>query len=61
MFQIEWTSKEEEAMYLVHLHMGIIKDDKKKELSELYSRLIFRVQDTPGVTSSGRRSEELFL
>ena len=41
MLQIEWTYKGEEAMYLVHLHMGIIKVDKKKELNELYSRLIF--------------------
>ena len=36
-----WTSKEEEAMYLVRLHMGIMKADKKKELSEIYSCLIF--------------------
>ena len=36
-----WASKEEEAMNLVRLHMGVMKDDKKKELNLLYTRLIF--------------------
>ena len=36
-----WTSKKEEAMYLVRLYLEVMKVDKKKELSELYSCLIF--------------------
>ena len=43
-FQMAWASKEEEAMNLVRLHMGVMKDDKKKELSELYAPLIFPQQ-----------------
>ena len=39
-----WASKEEEAMNLVRQHMGVMKVDKKRELSELYTRLIFPLQ-----------------
>ena len=31
-------------MNLVHQHMGVMKVDKKRELSELYARLIFPLQ-----------------
>ena len=40
-FQMAWASKEEEAMNVVRLHMGIMEERKKKELSELYDHLIF--------------------
>ena len=36
-----WASKEEEAMSIVRLHMGVMKYDKKQEMSNLYTRLIF--------------------
>ena len=36
-----WASKEEEAMNVVRLHMGVMEERKKKELSELYDQLIF--------------------
>ena len=36
-----WASTEEESMNLVRQHMGVMKVDKKRELSELYTRLIF--------------------
>ena len=39
-----WASKKEEAMNLVRQHMGVMKVDKKRELSELYTRLIFPLQ-----------------
>ena len=39
-----WASKEEEAMFVVHLHMRVMKEKKKRELSKLYSRLIFSQQ-----------------
>ena len=39
-----WASKEEEAMNLVHKHMGVMKVNKKRELNELYTRLIFPLQ-----------------
>ena len=34
-------SKEEEAMDIVGKHMGVMRLEKKKELSEIYSKLIF--------------------
>ena len=36
-----WALKEEEAMYVLRFHMGVMKFDKKKELSDLYCCLIF--------------------
>lgn len=36
-----WESKEEEAMYLVRLHMSVMQEKRKKELSDLHYRLIF--------------------
>ena len=40
-FQMAWTSKEEEAMSIVCQYMGVMKEEKKRELSEIYSQLIF--------------------
>ena len=39
-----WASKEEEAMDIIGKHMGIMRLEKKKELSEIYSKLIFPQQ-----------------
>ena len=36
-----WESHEEEAMDVVSKHMRVMRIEKKKGLSELYSRLIF--------------------
>ena len=36
-----WESLEEEAMNIVSKHMHEMRTEKKKELGELYSRLIF--------------------
>ena len=36
-----WASKEEEAMDIIGNHMGVIRLEKKKELSEIYAKLIF--------------------
>ena len=36
-----WASKEEEAMGIVGKHMGVMRLEKKRELSELYTWLIF--------------------
>lgn len=36
-----WASTQEEALYKVGQHMGILPMEKKKELSDLYRRLIF--------------------
>ena len=36
-----WASKEEEAMDIFGKHMGVMRLEKKKELSEIYSKLIF--------------------
>ena len=36
-----WASKEEEAMEIVGKHMGVMRLEKKKELSKIYSKLIF--------------------
>ena len=36
-----WASKEEEAMEISGKHMSIMRLKKKKELSEIYSKLIF--------------------
>ena len=40
-FQMAWACKEEEAMDIIGKHMGIMRLEKKKELSEIYSKLIF--------------------
>ena len=39
-----WASKEEEAMDIVGKHMRDLRLEKKKELSEIYSKLIFPQQ-----------------
>ena len=39
-----WSSLEEEVMDVIGLHMQEMKTEKKKELIELYSRLIFPKQ-----------------
>ena len=36
-----WASREEEAMDIIGNHMGIMRLEKKKELSEIYSKLVF--------------------
>ena len=36
-----WASKEEEAMDIIGKHMGVMRLEKKKELSEIYAKLIF--------------------
>ena len=36
-----WASKEEEAMDIIGKHMGIMRLEKKKELNEIYAKLIF--------------------
>ena len=36
-----WTSLEEEAMDIVGKHMQVMRPKKNKELSEIYSKLIF--------------------
>ena len=36
-----WASHKEEAMNIVGLHMGVMRAQKKRELQELYLRLIF--------------------
>ena len=36
-----WTSTEEEAMDIIGKHMQSMRLEKKRELNELYSRLIF--------------------
>ena len=43
-FQMAWNSLEEEVMDVIGLHMREMKAEKKKELIELYSRLIFPKQ-----------------
>ena len=40
-FQMAWASKEEEAMDIIGKHMRVMRLEKKKELSEIYSKLIF--------------------
>ena len=39
-----WASKEEEAMDIIGKHMGVMRLEKKKELSEIYAKLIFPQQ-----------------
>ena len=39
-----WASKEEEAMDIIGKHMQSINLEKKRELNELYSKLIFPQQ-----------------
>ena len=36
-FQMAWNSKEEEAMIIVGKHMGVMREEKKYELRDLYS------------------------
>ena len=36
-----WASKEEEAMDIIGNHMGVMRLEKKKELNEIYAKLIF--------------------
>ena len=36
-----WASKEEEAMDIAGKHMGVMRLEKKKELNEIYAKLIF--------------------
>ena len=36
-----WTSLEEEAMDIIGKHMQVMRLDKKRELSEIYTKLIF--------------------
>ena len=36
-----WASKEEEAMDIIGKHMCVMRLEKKKELSEIYAKLIF--------------------
>ena len=36
-----WVCKEEEAMDIIGKHMGVMRLEKKKELSEIYTKLIF--------------------
>lgn len=40
-----WASTEEQAMYLVRQHMGVMSLEKKKALIELYSQLFFPQQE----------------
>ena len=39
-----WASCKEEAMNIVGKYMGVMREKKKRELQELYSRLIFPCQ-----------------
>ena len=36
-----WESKEDKVMDIVGKHMGVMSLEKKKELSEIYSKHIF--------------------
>ena len=36
-----WASKEEEAIDIIGKHMSVMRLEKKRELSEIYSKLIF--------------------
>ena len=40
-----WASKEEEVLYHLGQHMGVMPIEKKRELSDLYTRLIFPRQN----------------
>ena len=37
-----WASKKEEAMDIIGKHMGVMRLEKKKDLSEIYAKLIFQ-------------------
>ena len=39
-----WTSLKEEAMDIIGKHMRVMKLEKKRELSEIYAKLIFSRQ-----------------
>ena len=41
-----WVSKEEEALEIIVQHMRVMDKDKKKELNELYTSLIFSRQNS---------------
>ena len=41
-----WESKEEEALNLIGQHMGVMEIEKKRELSDLYTRLIFPMRNS---------------
>ena len=41
-----WVSKEEEALEIIVQHMRVMDKDKKKELIELYTSLIFPRQNS---------------
>lgn len=40
-----WASKEEEALHHIGQHMGVMEVEKRRELSNLYTRLIFPQQN----------------
>ena len=40
-FKMAWTSLEEEAMEVIGKYMRVMRLERKRELSELYARLIF--------------------
>ena len=40
-----WASQEEEALHHIGQHMGVMEVEKRRELSDLYTRLIFPQQN----------------